>query len=148
MATIGEVYEDLLALEVDFEACDFDFRGRWLSVTTEPITLENVYLGPFEIRLDWGRAGSDSAYRVDVELPLELDYGRPFEGSDWELWHNEYVDNVRLPPPDPPKPAKSDRRAESKHGDDALIDDWWRDAWGEYADFERFEEEAQFGYIY
>ena len=59
MATIGDIYEDLLALQKDFDELDYDIRGRWLSVTTEPITLQDIYLGPFEIRLDWGRRGSD-----------------------------------------------------------------------------------------
>jgi hypothetical protein len=69
MAKLSDVLEDLLALQLDFEEFDFDVRGRWMSVTTEPITLNAIYLGPFEIRLDWGRAGSDSAYRVIATDP-------------------------------------------------------------------------------
>ena len=38
-------------------------------MTTEPITLSDIYLGPFEIRLDWGRAGGDPAYRVIAAEP-------------------------------------------------------------------------------
>jgi hypothetical protein len=30
--------------------------------------------------------------------------------------------------------------------DDRYLDDGWRDAWGEYADFDHYEQEAQFGY--
>lgn len=69
MATVGDVYEDLLTLEDDFDEVEFDIRDHRLSVTTEPITLQNVYLGPFEIQLDWGRTRDDSAYRVIASEP-------------------------------------------------------------------------------
>ena len=42
----------------------FDLRSTYLSVTTEPITLEGHYLGPFEIRLDLRRLTAESPYRV------------------------------------------------------------------------------------
>jgi hypothetical protein len=69
LATFGDVYRDLLALEEEFDEVDHDLRGRWLSVTTEPITLQGIYLGPFEIELDWGRTGDDCAYRVIANDP-------------------------------------------------------------------------------
>jgi hypothetical protein len=31
--------------------------------------------------------------------------------------------------------------------DDEFVDHWWRDAWGEYADFDRNLEEAEYGFI-
>ena len=68
-ASTGDVYEDLLVLEQEFHELDYGPRGQWLSVTTEPITLEDIYLGPFEIRLDWGRTVSDPAYRVIAKDP-------------------------------------------------------------------------------
>jgi hypothetical protein len=80
---------------------------------------------------------------LEVELPVDVDYGQPFEGSDWELWQGEYLANVTVPPPHPPKEAKV---KESSASDEQFIDDWWRDAWGEYADFDYYEREAQFGY--
>jgi hypothetical protein len=83
---------------------------------------------------------------LDVELPVEVDYSRPFDGSDWDLWHDEYLANVRVPPPEPPKESKTRDRSELSANDDPFIDDGWRDAWGEYADFDRYEQEAQFGY--
>jgi hypothetical protein len=69
LAKVGDVYCDLLALNEEFDEVDHDLRGRWLSVTTEPITLQDIYLGPFEIQLDWGRSGDDSAYRVIANEP-------------------------------------------------------------------------------
>lgn len=39
-ARVGDIYADLLVLKNEFNQVDYDARGRWLSVTTEPITLE------------------------------------------------------------------------------------------------------------
>jgi len=52
-ATLHDIYADLLALREEFEAVSYEARERAIAVTTEPITLEGVYLGPFEIRLTW-----------------------------------------------------------------------------------------------
>ena len=54
-ARTSDIYHDLVALEDEFEEIDYDRNGGWLSVTTEPLELEGIYLGPFEIRLDWRR---------------------------------------------------------------------------------------------
>ncbi|MFV1967331.1 MAG: hypothetical protein ACC628_18025 [Pirellulaceae bacterium] len=51
-ASIGDIYHDLVALHEEFDEVSFDRRGRTISVTTEPIDLEGVLLGPFEVRLD------------------------------------------------------------------------------------------------
>jgi hypothetical protein len=64
IASVGDIYADLLALQQGFDELNYDVRGRWFSVTTEPITLQGIYLGPFEIHLDWHRIGDDCAYRV------------------------------------------------------------------------------------
>jgi hypothetical protein len=32
-------------------------------------------------------------------LPVEIDYGRPFTGSDYGVWEEEYLANVREPEP-------------------------------------------------
>ncbi len=65
-ASIIEIYADLVALQAEFDEVSFDRRGRTISATTEPIELEGVYLGPFEIRLDWGdlAEGRPHNYRV------------------------------------------------------------------------------------
>lgn len=66
VATASDVYEDLAALGDEFEELDFDLKARRLSITTESIVLDGVYLGPFEIRWNWARgaSGSDPHYRV------------------------------------------------------------------------------------
>jgi hypothetical protein len=53
MASVSDIHADLVALSDEFEEFSFDRRGRTISVTTEPIQLEDVYLGAFEIRLDY-----------------------------------------------------------------------------------------------
>lgn len=50
-----EIYNDLASLDEEFDELDFNIRQCQLSVTTESIVLEGVYLGPFEIELTWAR---------------------------------------------------------------------------------------------
>jgi hypothetical protein len=64
VASASEIYRDILALGDEFEAVDIDPGEHKLSVTTDRIVLEEVNLGPFEIRLDWHLLGSSPAYRV------------------------------------------------------------------------------------
>lgn len=86
---------------------------------------------------------------VDVELPVEVDYGQPFDASDFELWHDEYLANVRVPPSEPKQESKRNPLpgVAERHFEDEYTDYWWRDAWGDYADFDRHREEAGFDYI-
>jgi len=48
-----EIYLDLLALQREFDEVKVDRPNKTLTVTTEPLELEDIYLGPFEICLDW-----------------------------------------------------------------------------------------------
>lgn len=66
IATIQDIYHDVLALHDEFDGVSWDLRQKTLTVTTEPIELEGVYLGEFEIRLDWGDLvdGHPGNYRV------------------------------------------------------------------------------------
>jgi hypothetical protein len=84
---------------------------------------------------------------VEVELPVEVDYGRPFDASDFELWHEEYLANVQVPPPEPPKKRETDEQSTLPANDEQFVDDWWRDAWADYADFDRYPQEAEYGSI-
>ena len=65
-ASVADIQADLLALQEEFEQVTFSRRDRTLTVTTEPIELDEVYLGPFEIRLEWGQLteGQLCSYRV------------------------------------------------------------------------------------
>jgi hypothetical protein len=51
--TAADIYRDLLSLDDEFAEVHCDLKLQSLSVVTEPIELEDVYLGPFEIRLQW-----------------------------------------------------------------------------------------------
>jgi hypothetical protein len=64
LARPTDIYEDLVSLEASFEATSHNLRSNYLSVTTEPVTLEGRYLGPFEVRLDLQRLTSERPYRV------------------------------------------------------------------------------------
>lgn len=68
---------------------------------------------------------------LDVELPVEVDYGQPFEATDWEAWQEEYEANVHQPPEPEPKRQSSRNLLEDGFGDPG-----WQDAWDEYADFD------------
>jgi hypothetical protein len=86
---------------------------------------------------------------LDVQLPIDIDYSRPFDASDWECWHEEYAANVRVPPPEPKKESRTNQLPALASGqfEDEFIEDWWRDAWGDYADFDRYREEAGYDCI-
>ena len=58
------IYEDLLALEDEFENVEVDLQEKVLSVTTGPIELEGVPLGRFQIRLKWQKLLEHRAYEA------------------------------------------------------------------------------------
>jgi len=64
-ASVTDTYRDVLALEQEFEDYKLDMDKKELSVTTDAIELEEIYLGPFQIRLEWGKpSGTSVEYRV------------------------------------------------------------------------------------
>ncbi|MCA9069062.1 MAG: hypothetical protein KDA84_09075 [Planctomycetaceae bacterium] len=71
LASARDIHADLLALDQDFDEVRYNHREQTLSVTTEAIELESIYLGPFEIRLDLAppRCSEPFAYRVIAKDP-------------------------------------------------------------------------------
>jgi hypothetical protein len=63
LPTIGNIYRELAALDAEFDEVQCDLAAGEIFVTTPAIRLEDVYLGPFQIRLDWNQLG-DSPYRI------------------------------------------------------------------------------------
>ncbi|MFA6424713.1 MAG: hypothetical protein WCW64_00840 [Phycisphaerae bacterium] len=64
---LSDIYAELLQAEQEFGDIKFDLKEKTLSITTEPITLEDIPLGPFEVSLSIGRINnlySDSPYRI------------------------------------------------------------------------------------
>lgn len=60
----GDIFREIMALDEEFLQVETDPESREIHVTTEPIILDGVYLGPFEIRLDLQSIGVPSPYRV------------------------------------------------------------------------------------
>jgi hypothetical protein len=60
----AEIYRDLLALEQEFESVSCDLRRGQLRVETEPIVLDGLDLGRFEICLEWNRMDRERVYRI------------------------------------------------------------------------------------
>jgi hypothetical protein len=85
----GEIYKDLIALQEDFKELDFDVGPSRLSVTTDAIVLEGVYLGAFEIRLNWARASDPDrpCYHVIAKDP------HPAESRD-NVTHPHVMDEI------------------------------------------------------
>jgi hypothetical protein len=68
---LSTLVEDLKQLKQEFDKVNFDKKANTLSVITEPITLEDVYLGPFEIRLELNRLSE--LYRCSPFYCIALD---------------------------------------------------------------------------
>jgi len=52
-ASALDIYRDIVALYDEFDDVSWDLRAKTLSVNTTDIVLKEVFLGPFEIRLDF-----------------------------------------------------------------------------------------------
>jgi hypothetical protein len=61
---VREIFQDLTALADEFEGVALDGSSQTISVTTQPIVLEEIDLGAFEIRLHWDRIGERRPYEV------------------------------------------------------------------------------------
>lgn len=77
IATVADIYRDILALDDEFDRVDIDVKEHVLRVTTDRIVLDDVRLGRFEICLDWRDLGKPSPYRV-----VALDPNPPAIDSD------------------------------------------------------------------
>ena len=61
----ADIFRDLRALPLEFDDVEIDFKQQELTVTTDPIVLEQIDFGRFEIRLDWTQIScSRQPYRV------------------------------------------------------------------------------------
>ena len=62
--TVKDLFADLIALDREFSCVELSFREQTISVTTEPIELDDIYLGQFRIVLELRYLGQTHAYRV------------------------------------------------------------------------------------
>ena len=56
--TLRDVYDDLVAIDAEFDGFRVNLREETISVVTRPVVLAGVDLGRFEITLDWRRVGA------------------------------------------------------------------------------------------
>jgi len=61
-----DLWKDIVALDAEFDGVILDLQNRALSVTTEPIELEGVYLGTFQIELSWKDSGCGHLWRYHI----------------------------------------------------------------------------------
>jgi hypothetical protein len=64
VSTPGEIYRDLAALQDEPFELAIDLESEELCVTTEPVVLEGIGLGRFQVRLSWQRLHDDQPYRI------------------------------------------------------------------------------------
>ena len=64
VSRVHEIAADLVALFHEFPEVRFDAQQKTVSVVTEPIELEGVALGRFQIVLSWPDIGSKQSYEV------------------------------------------------------------------------------------
>jgi len=88
--SLRDIYLDLQQAEDEFGDLAYDLKEQTLSVTTEAIRLEGVYLGPFEIRLDVRRLGEARGTPYTIEA---LD---PHPASSNEAVTHPHVSDGRL----------------------------------------------------
>ena len=87
IASLGDILADLRALESEFENFAIDLRAGTVSVTTDPIILEGITLGPFQIVVAVERLGEPSPYDLVALDP------NPAAGSS-EFVHPHVQDEI------------------------------------------------------
>jgi hypothetical protein len=71
LPSMREVVGELQALQTEFEKWSFDPEEQSLSIETEPIELEGVPLGPFQVRLDLNKLASIDSNPVYKVIALD-----------------------------------------------------------------------------
>lgn len=64
---LSDIYAELVQIEQEFGEIKFDSNEKAISVTTEPITLNDIPLGPFEVKLSIEQISklySDAPFRI------------------------------------------------------------------------------------
>lgn len=68
-SSTGDIYRELVALKREFGGIACNLKEGTVSVTTQPIVLRDVHLGPFRIELAYRLIGSTDCYRVIATQP-------------------------------------------------------------------------------
>lgn len=64
-----DVFEELVALQTEFEKVEWDRKQQRLTIITDSIELDDVYFGPFKVVLDWERLDGSKPYQVIAQDP-------------------------------------------------------------------------------
>ena len=159
-----ESVADFFDRQVDAGRRPEEFGRLWIHThpgnSPEPSVTDEATFSRVFGRSDWAvmfilaRGGQTYAklrYNVgpgaDIKLPVEIDYGRPFASSNMDAWDEEYLANVRVSIPDLLKKPVDEKVPAPKGYEDPFLDDWRREAWEDYLEFERSHEEAEYGNI-
>lgn len=67
--SLRDLYDDLIALHDEYEAVRIDRKAEVLAIRTDPIVLEGIDLGPFEIRMRWSTLPYPPCYSIDALQP-------------------------------------------------------------------------------
>ncbi len=67
--SMREIFDDLTALQSEYSDFNLDFGEQTISVTTEPIELEDTLLGAFEIVLEVKYLPQVQSYRIEAADP-------------------------------------------------------------------------------
>ena len=84
--SLRELHAELVGLYGEFPNADCNLRRKTISVITDSITLEDVYLGPFCIELDVNSAGNGLSYSVIATDPNPA-------GNDEDVTHPHIREN-------------------------------------------------------
>jgi hypothetical protein len=69
LPTLRDLYAEIRGLLEEFDRVEFDEKSHLITVTTDAVELEDVYLGTFEIRLNVMKLGRPSPYEVVAADP-------------------------------------------------------------------------------
>lgn len=88
---LRSIVEELDQIEADLGGYQFDSRENTLSVTTEPITMEGIYLGPFQIMLHLNRLAELYTQRCYYVIALDPHPASTDEGVTHPHVSNEQI---------------------------------------------------------
>ncbi len=82
---------------------------------------------------------------TDLKLPVDVDYRRHFDQSDFSAWRAEYQACVRVPELEQQPPVN--KSSPAARDSERTVDVRWREDWDEYVGGDQLFEEAEYGYV-
>jgi hypothetical protein len=69
LPAVGDLYQELLALQQEFDEVVINLKATLITVTTDAIALDGLDLGRFDLVWDWSRLDEHDALRVVAREP-------------------------------------------------------------------------------